>query len=82
MCFFKKEDIPDYFTRQIFNFVGNLTKLNSDYLEIQNTLLTCLITEDEFIQKEAECRKYLNPTYLEKINNAKFEKWVEIYNFN
>jgi hypothetical protein len=81
MCFFKKESIPDYFIKQIFNFFGNLINLNVDFLDIQNTLLTCLTTRDEVIEKVTGCRKYLNPKYMEDMNKAKFEKWVEIYDF-
>ena len=81
MCFFKKESIPDYFIKQIFNFFGNLTKLNVDYIDIQNTLLTCLTTRDEVIEKVTGCRKYLNPKYMEDMNKAKFEKWIETYDF-
>ena len=81
MCFFKKEDIPEHFRKQVFSFIGQLTKMNVDFIDIQNTLLTCLYKRDNVIEKVTECRKYLNPAYMEEIQEAKFKKWVDIYNF-
>jgi hypothetical protein len=81
MCFFKKDDISSSFVKQIFNFFGNLINLNVDFLDIQNTLLTCLTTRDEKIEKVTDCRKYLNPKYMEELNKSKFEKWIETYDF-
>ena len=75
MCFFKKEDIPEHFTKQVFSFMEKLTRLNVDFIEIQNTLLTCLY------KSEPECRKYLNQKYIDEIQEAKFKKWIDVYNF-
>ncbi len=81
MCFFKKEDIPEHFTKQVFSFMEKLTRLNVDFIEIQNTLLTCLYKRDPVIEKVTECRKYLNQSYMEEIQESKFKKWVDVYNF-
>lgn len=81
MCFFKKEDIPEHFTKQVFSFMEKLTRLNVDFIEIQNTLLTCLYKRNPVIEKATECRKYLNKSYMEEIQESKFKKWIEIYNF-
>ncbi len=81
MCFFKKEDIPEHFRKQVFSFIEQLTKMNVDFIDIQNTLLTCLYKRDAVIERVTECRKYLNPAYMEEIQEAKFKKWVDIYNF-
>jgi hypothetical protein len=81
MCFFKKEDIPEHFVKQVFGFIEKLTNLNVDFIEIQNTLLTCLYKRDAVIEKVTQCRKYLNPKYMEEIQEAKFKKWIDIYAF-
>jgi hypothetical protein len=81
MCFFKKEDIPEHFRKQVFSFIEQLIKMNVDFIDIQNTLLTCLYKRDAVIERVTECRKYLNPEYMEEIQESKFKKWVDIYNF-
>jgi len=81
MCFFKKDDIPEHFRKQVFSFVQQLTQMNVDFIDIQNTLLTCLYKRDAVIEKVTECRKYLNPSYMEEIQEAKFKKWIDAYNF-
>jgi hypothetical protein len=81
MCFFKKEDIPEHFTKQVFDFMEKLTRLNVDFIEIQNTLLTCLYKRDAVIEKVTGCRKYLNPKYMDEVQESKFKKWVQVYNF-
>ena len=82
MCFFDKKDIPENFKKQVFVFIEKLTRLNVDFIDIQNNLLTCLKTKDEVIEKATECRKYLNPKYMEEIQESKFKKWCELYNFH
>ena len=82
MCFFDKKDIPEHFKKQVFVFIEKLTRLNVDFIDIQNNLLTCLKTRDEVIEKATECRKYLNPKYMEEIQESKFKKWCELYNFH
>lgn len=82
MCFFDKKDIPENFKKQVFVFIEKLTRLNVDFIDIQNNLLTCLKTRDEVIEKATECRKYLNPKYMEEIQESKFKKWCELYNFH
>ena len=81
MCFFKKEDIPEHFRKQVFSFVQQLTQMNVDFIDIQNTLLTCLYKRDPVIESVTECSKYLNSSYMEEIQEAKFKKWVDVYNF-
>ncbi len=81
ICFFEKSSIPDHFMNQIIDFIGKITKLNVEFIEIQNLLLTCLTNRNEIIEKETDCRKYLNQKYIEEVNKAKFEKWVEVYDF-
>jgi hypothetical protein len=54
--------------KYVFNFVNDL-------------LLTCLYKRDAVIEKVTQCRKYLNPKYMEEIQESKFKKWVDIYNF-
>jgi len=80
-CLFKKEDLPENFKKQVFDFIEKLTRMNIDYIEIQNTLLTCLRERDPVIEKVTQCRKYLDPKYMNEIQEAKFTKWIETFNF-
>jgi len=81
MCFFDKKSIPDHFVKQIIHFIEKLTHLNVNFIEIQNTLLNCLIKKDSVFEKVTECRKYLNQSYMNEIQESKFKKWIEIYDF-
>ena len=81
MCFFKKKDIPENFIKQVFSFIEKLTNMNVNYIDIQNTFLICFKERDEIIEKVTECRKYLEPKYMNEIQEAKFLEWIKLYNF-
>ena len=81
MCFFKKKDIPENFIKQVFSFIEKLTNMNVNYIDIQNTFLICFKERDEIIEKVTECRKYLDPKYIDEIQEAKFLEWIKLYNF-
>jgi hypothetical protein len=81
MCFFDKDEIPEHFKKQVFLFIEKLTNLNVNFIDIQNTLLTCLSEEDEIIERKTECKKYLNHKYSEEFQETKFKEWIKIYNF-
>jgi hypothetical protein len=81
MCFFEKDDIDDTFVRQIVEFAEKIIKMNVDHNEITNLLMTCMIENDEIIEKNTNCSKFLNKTYVEKIFSSKYHEWVISNNF-
>jgi hypothetical protein len=82
MCFFEKHDIEDTFVRQIVEFAEKIIKMNVDHNEITNLLMTCMIENDEIIEKATNCSKFLNKTYVEKVFTAKYKEWVVTNNFH
>ncbi len=81
MCFFEKDDIDDIFVRQIVEFAEKIIKMNVDHNEITNLLMTCMIENDEIIEKYTNCSKFLNKTYIDKIFSVKYHEWVVNNNF-
>jgi len=82
MCFFEKDYIEDTFVRQIVEFAEKIIKMNVDHNEITNLLMTCMIENDEIIEKATNCSKFLNKTYVEKVFAAKYKEWVVTNNFH
>lgn len=80
--FLKEKDISESFWRQILSFIQNTTHVRNDYIELQNTLLTCFLTNDEIIQREINCQKYINSRYINQINKKRFESWIKINNYS
>ena len=81
MCFFEKDDIDDTFVRQIVEFAEKIIKINVDHNEITNLLMTCMIENDEIIEKATNCSKFLSKTYVDKIFSSKYKEWVVTNNF-
>jgi hypothetical protein len=77
MCFFKKEDIPQEFINQVIDFTDKLLTINIDYNEINNLLLTCLFHKNSVIEEKTQCSKYLDPEYINDIQNEKIKEWIK-----
>jgi hypothetical protein len=80
-CFFKQEQIPNNFKKQVFYFIERVNQLNIDHIEIQNTLLTCLTEHDEVIEKQTQCRNFFDDNYVNDFQKHKFTEWIKKYNF-
>ena len=77
ICFFKKDDIPQEFINQVIDFTDKLLTINIDYNEINNLLLTCLFHKNSVIEEKTQCSKYLNPEYINDIQNEKIKEWIK-----
>jgi 23S rRNA U2552 (ribose-2'-O)-methylase RlmE/FtsJ len=73
ICFFKKDDIPQEFINQVIDFTDKLLSINIDYNEINNLLLTCSFHKNSVIEEKTQCSKYLDPEYINDIQNEKKE---------
>ena len=80
-CFFKKEEIPEYFYFQIIEFLEEIYKLNTDQLELKNMLITCSIYDDPIIEKATNCKKYLSPEFIKKVQTKRYKEWIKTYKF-
>jgi hypothetical protein len=80
-CFFKKDDIPDYFNKQVLDFVEGKYKVGNDQLEAQTMLLTCIVAPDPVIEKVTQCKKYMDEQFIKKIQMKRYKEWIKTYNF-
>ena len=81
ICFFEEGSIPEEFISQIKDFVKDIIKLNIDNFEMQTTLMTCLTEDNKIIKQTADCDKYLNKDYIEKIQDKRFSEWIKLVKF-
>lgn len=81
-CFFKKETIPNYFTKQVIEFIDKILTLNARQFEVVNTLITCITHDDPIIKKATECEQYLNIKFVNKIQNKRYKEWINKYNYS
>lgn len=80
-CFFKREDIPDSFSKQVIQFTIDLFIQNNDYYDIQNMLMTCIVNPDPVIEKATQCRKYLDEKFIKEIQTKRYKEWIKTYGF-
>ena len=80
-CFFKREEIPESFTKQVINFMNDLFTLNSNNYQLQNMLMTCINNKDPIIEKEIGCKKYLDGDFIKKIQTKRYKEWIKTYGF-
>ena len=53
----------------------------TEQYDIQNMLLTCIIDNDEVIDRETNCKKYLSPSFTKGIQEKRFQEWIKMYEF-
>ena len=80
-AFFKKEEIPESFSKQIIEFLEKLYNLNNSQFDLVNMLLTCLVNPDPRILKETNCKKYLDQEFIKKFQKKKYKEWIKTYKF-
>jgi hypothetical protein len=78
---FAKEVIPETFSRQIIEFIETILKLNTDYNDMQNMLMTCINDPNPVIIKTTQCNKYLSPSYINEVQQHKFKEWIKVNKF-
>ena len=78
---FAKEVIPETFSRQIIEFIETILKLNTDYNDMQNMLMTCINDQNPVIIKTTQCNKYLSPSYINEVQQHKFKEWIKVNKF-
>ena len=81
-CFFKKEDIPEFFYRQVLDFIKDIFTLNTEQYEVQNMLLTCIVNPGPVIEKATQCKKYLDMEFIKKIQSRRYKEWIKTNRFN
>lgn len=82
MCFFKKNDIPKSFVKQITDFIITLGELNNKFNDLGNILNTCMKNKkDRELYKKTDCESHLNIKTIKNIQKLKFEKWITDYKF-
>jgi hypothetical protein len=79
--FFKEGVIPDSFVKQTYKFIEQMSSLNSQTIERQNFFLSCVNDDDDVVSKKTNCKFYLNPDNLSKIHEARYRKWVKLFDF-
>ena len=80
-CFFKKEDIPEFFYRQVLDFIKDIFNLNTEQYELQNMLFTCIVNPDPVIEKATQCKKYLDIDFIKKIQTKRYKEWIKTHQF-
>lgn len=80
-CLFEEWRIPESFVIQITDFVKKLSLMMTEQYDIQNMLLTCIIDNDEVIDRETKCKKYLSPSFTKDIQEKRFQEWIKMYEF-
>lgn len=70
--------IPDSFKLQINTFIDSMSKLNNMNMEKQVMLVKCI--NKSLVNKDI-CDTYLDIKSVKNINKPKFEKWIDIFNF-
>ena len=80
-CFFKKEDIPESFYKQVIKFSQTIFDLNNEQYEAQTMLLTCVVNPDPIIEKTTQCHKYLDSKFIKEIQSKRYKEWIKKYKF-
>ena len=80
-CFFKKEDIPESFYKQIIKFSKTIFDINNEQYEAQTMLLTCIVNPVSIIEEATQCRKYLDGDFIKKIQTKRYKEWIKTYGF-
>ena len=62
-------------------FIEKLSQLNIEQYDIVNTLLTCYNYKDPTIEKITGCQNYLNPKYVQELQEPRFRKWTKLNKF-
>lgn len=78
---FLRNDIPDEFIIQIYEFVRKMSDTNTLALERENIIIQCSCADDKKINKILGCDKLLDPKYMEIIKKKRFNDWIEMYKF-
>ena len=79
--FFKKDEMPEPFVLQVFEFLEKLYNLNSSQFDLVNMLMTCIVNPDPVIEKATNCRKYLDAEFIKKVQTKRYKEWIKTYKF-
>ena len=79
VCFYEKNTIPKKFLSEIKNFITEINQKRYLRFQLRNTLITCFVTNDEYLKKEANCDLLLGENYTKNIQPKKFQKWLDIF---
>ena len=79
--FFKKDEMPEPFVLQVFEFLEKLYHLNSSQFDLVNMLMTCIVNPDPVIEKATNCRKYLDAEFIKKVQTKRYKEWIKTYKF-
>lgn len=75
--FIEKEDIPENFVAQIYNFLEHLIDLNVATLEKQKFMHSCANDKDDIIQ----FKQLIEPSQMEKVRESRFKSWIDMFQF-
>lgn len=81
--FFKKGVIPNSFVKQTYKFIEEMSNFNAQTIDKQNFFFACSTDEDGKtpIKEKTNCDYYLDPDNLKQINEARYRKWIRLFNF-
>lgn len=84
----KMEDMPETFINQIINFFETMTEYNMAGYEKQIALLRCLTNSSKTItntnstsSNTSLCKNFLNSNSVEQYLVPRYNKWIDIYEF-
>ncbi len=81
VCFIEAAMLNKYVVAQIINAFESLANINVNYVEIENLLLTCEITNNNVINERTNCMEYLNTDYVDNIYKRKYVEWIKKFKF-
>ena len=79
--FIKKEDIPEHYIHQIYEFIKNINDYNILHLEKLYYFMTCLKDDNDEFKEKNGCTLIANTKYIEKIHKTRFEQWIKMFKF-
>ena len=80
-CFFKKSEISQIFVKQAISFIEDIFNLSINQKQIKIILINCLHIKDSFIKKKFQCEKYVDDTFIKKIQTKRYKEWIKTYRF-
>ena len=80
-CFFKKSEISQIFVKQAISFIEDIFNLSINQKQIKIILINCLHSKDSFIKKKFQCEKYVDDTFIKKIQTKRYKEWIKTYRF-
>jgi hypothetical protein len=73
--------IPDNFISHIYNFIDQISELNTYAIEVNNCFINCLTDENEEIKNASKCLDYINQDVIKNLQKQQFNEWSDIYLF-